>query len=249
MLRKALQKAVEDESLNMPIEPAITVLQQAKCMLEWGSRPENLLSLDEFEEKLVQELRACIPSMDFNSRSFVTARADMCRSYHSMRTSLHFVTLWTNFIKVVLTEQPQPVFFQEITDIVFTKLVQSAFPVNITSSPSEATAISYDDANVIHYVAGYVCRKTHNKIEHSSANWVMEVDRGGLWRVQEGTYMLFASMEEEVREHLQVGNMKEGFKEEVTIAVSANDDVLFHWCILTAEVAEVHCQNCSSDAR
>ena len=139
--------------------------------------------------------------------------------------------------------QPQPVFFQEITDIIFTKLVQSAFPVNITSSPSEATAISYDDANVIHYVAGYVCRKTHNKIEHSnlpekaeleqcvmrllekdetqstssSANWVMEVDRGGLWRVQEGTYLLFASMGEEVREHLQVGNMKEGFKEEVTI--------------------------------
>ena len=47
----------------------------------------------------------------------------------------------------------------------------------------------------------------------ASADWVNEVDRGGLWHVREGTYMLFSAMEEEVREHFQMGfvrDMKDG---------------------------------------
>ena len=74
---------------------------------------------------------------------------------------------------------------------------------------------------------------------------VNEVDRGGLWHVQEGTYTLFAAMEEEVREHFQVGAIevaKEGRREKLTDAVSNNDDVLFHWCLLTAESEEAHAQ-------
>ena len=72
----------------------------------------------------------------------------------------------------------------------------------------------------------------------ASADWVNEVDRGGLWHVREGTYMLFSAMEEEVREHFQMGfvrDMKDGCKERITTAVKSNDEVLFHWCMLTAE--------------
>lgn len=57
--------------------------------------------------------------------------------------------------------------------------------------------------------------------------------------------MLFAAMEEEVREHFQVGAIevaKEGRRERLTDAVSNNDDVLFHWCLLTAESEEAHAQ-------
>ena len=82
-------------------------------------------------------------------------------------------------------------------------------------------------------------------VASSAADWVNEVDRGGLWKVQEGTYMQFASMEEEVREHFQTGrvrHMKDGFKERVSVVMSTNDEVLFHWCMLTAEIEEVHAQ-------
>ena len=81
--------------------------------------------------------------------------------------------------------------------------------------------------------------------ESQSATWLNEVDRGGLWHVQEGTYMLFAAMEEEVREHFQVGaieDAKEGCRERLYTAVSSNDEVLFHWCLLTAESEEAHAQ-------
>ena len=39
----------------------------------------------------------------------------------------------------------------------------------------------------------------------ASGDWISEVDRGGLWHVREGTYMLLSAMEEEVREHFHMG--------------------------------------------
>ena len=69
------------------------------------------------------------------------------------------------------------------------------------------------DANVVHYIAGYVCRKVRKNIQESShlnkdkllrylegllgdgeessasATWVHLVDRGGLVYVKEETYM------------------------------------------------------------
>ena len=49
-------------------------------------------------------------------------------------------------------------------------------------------------------------------------------------------------MEEEVREHLKIELMKNGFKERITAAVKTNEGVLFHLCMLTANIVEEHAQ-------
>ena len=54
--------------------------------------------------------------------------------------------------------------------------------------------------------------------------------------------MLF---EEEVREHFRFGALedsKERCRERLTTALSSNNEVLFHWCMLTAEIEEIHAQ-------
>ena len=107
------------------------------------------------------------------------------------------------------------------------------------------------------YIAGYVCKKVRirrsietslrpNKTEllkcvegllsdgdeddeSPSADWVDVVDRGGLLRVKEGTYMLFCDMEEEVREHfklVKVDQLAEGNREHVEESVLENDGSL-----------------------
>ena len=45
---------------------------------------------------------------------------------------------------------------------------------------------------------------------------------------------------EEVREHLQVWDMKEGCREKIVTAVKKK---MFHWCIVTADIDEEHAQN------
>ena len=135
------------------------------------------------------------------------------------------------------------------------------------TSCSDTDNITYEDANVVRYIAGYVCCKVRTKIEQSSGtnkaalikclegllseeeedaatastDWVDVVDRGGLLHVKEGTYMLFVAMEEEVREHFRMDKatiMVEGNREHVENAVMDNDDVLFQWCMLVTDISD-----------
>lgn len=164
MLTRAIQRVVDDPSYHLNVEPAATALRQARCIAEWSTQEENKAAFDDFEARLVQELGGCVPSVSTTSsvRSFGTIRADICRNYHSLRTSAAFTALWSEFIKCTTTDtQPQPTFYQEVTDVMFESVIASALPVT-NSTVSDTAAITYDDSNVINYAAGYVCRKVHN---------------------------------------------------------------------------------------
>ena len=87
MLKNAIQHVVDDSSFHLKVEPA--ALQQAKYVAEWSGKDENRLIFEAFEERLVKELKGCLPSdpTNSNARSFVSFRSDICRNYHSLRTS------------------------------------------------------------------------------------------------------------------------------------------------------------------
>ena len=236
MLKRAIQQVIDDDSYHLNVEPAATALRQAKCIAEWSNQEENTAILNEFETYVVKELKGCVPHVA--NISSVKSFGSTCRNYHCLRTSTSFIELWSKFIKCITTDtHPQPTLYQEVSDIIFEEIIASALPFT-TSPASEAAVITFDDSNVINYAAGFVCRKIYNTVNHStrpekaellscikallkeegeeeaeyqSATCVNEVDRGGLWRVQEasGTYMLFAAMEEEVQEHFQVGAIED----------------------------------------
>ena len=59
-------------------------------------------------------------------------------------------------------------FFQDATDRVFQKMIIAAFPLeDVGILQSQAERITYEDANIVRYIAGYVCRKVRSKIESS----------------------------------------------------------------------------------
>ena len=264
MLKKAVEHIIKDDSFHLPLEPAATALRIAKAVIRWSSQEENKLLYYSFEKKIIEYLQTCLPNGCQNRRSFQTQKVDLWRAYHQVRTSDTFNALWSDFLQQVTSEPPVPTFYQEVTDLMFECMVQAAFPVERESEASSADPITYSDANVIRYAAGYVARKVKEKICKSalpnkpalikclmglleeeeeeaspSADWLNLVDRGGLWRVREGTYMLFCAMEDELRQHLQkrrVQEMTEGFKDGVCRAISDNEEVLFHWCMLTCDV-------------
>ena len=269
MLKSAIHNVINDTSFHLKVEAAATALQQARCVAEWSGKEENEPIFEEFEKRLLDELKTCLPpnAASSGARSFGSIRSDICRNYHRVRTSSTFVAIWNDLIKRASHTNAQPTFYQEVTDILFEGIVTSALPVSGNTAP-EAAIITVDDANVINYAAGFVCRKVHDSILRSSrpdklellgcvarlkegdeegtspsGAWVTEVDRGGLWHVSEATCMLFSAMEEEVREHFRAVDLsQEGRSERLTSAVTSNDEVLFHWCMLTAETDEVHAQ-------
>ena len=257
---------MSDPSFHIPVEPAVTALSRAKSVLEWISQEENQTIFSAFEDKIMSELRECIGVSPEGVRSFRTKQMELCRSYHQLRISDEYITTWVVFLRQIKCN-PVPTFYQEVTDILFEHILKSLYPLEMDTIPLDTEEITFEDANVVRYMAGYVCRKVNTKIANSpflnkivlqkclqgllqddgessasaSANWIEAVDRGGLWHVREGTYMLFCAMEEVVREYLHANNvscMTEEFKATVVSAVTESEDVLLHWCILSAETEE-----------
>ena len=72
-----------------------------------------------------------------------------------------------------------------------------------------------------------------DEAEHESEGWTNLIDRGGLQHVNDVTYILFVSMELELRQHLtstcasEMPRMKEKVKEKI----NSDEDVLFYWSV------------------
>ena len=66
------------------------------------------------------------------------------------------------------------------------------------------------------------------------------MDRGGLKHVGYTTFMLFVSMEKELRCHLQPSNVSNDtdVKKRAVDSIISNDDVLLHWSILSGNWQE-----------
>lgn len=185
----------------------------------------------------------------------------------SSRTSEAFKLSWCDFLTNQVNVAALPTFYQAVTDNLFKNMVLSQPAVQEPDLPP-VQPVTYEDANIVRYAAGYVCRKVYVKVKKSrrsikdellksiidlvDANrgqdrfptpttaWIKEVDRGGLWHVNEGTFMMFQAMEEEVREHFRMGKvstMSEGYRATVVKAIIKNEDVAFYWCMLTTDIS------------
>ena len=67
--------------------------------------------------------------------------------------------------------------------------------------------------------------------------WMNMIDRGGLWHVNDQTYSLFVIMEEVVRHYFSSNQVwrNKHIKSTVKKAILISEDLLFEWCIISAE--------------
>ena len=72
-------------------------------------------------------------------------------------------------------------------------------------------------------------------IEHESEAWSNAIDRGGLKHIGDMTYMMFVSMELELRQQLHdhCATEHSGMKEKAMEKIGSNDDVLFYWSMIS----------------
>ena len=73
----------------------------------------------------------------------------------------------------------------------------------------------------------------------SSKDWTNAVNRGGLVIINDEAYRLFTAIETIIRTHYNVHNIKnitDGVKSTLLAKVEEDEDVQFHWCIITADM-------------
>lgn len=73
--------------------------------------------------------------------------------------------------------------------------------------------------------------------ERESEEWVRAIDRGGLILVSDELYMMFQSMELELRKHLKLGN-DVNIKDNAMKELMDNEDVLFYWSLVSVDFDE-----------
>ena len=260
MLKSVTQDIIQDESFHLPVEPAATVLRDAKELVL--KHKEYPAEFELMERNATKELASCLSSST-KETSFKNKHSYMCRSYHALRCSSNFKLMWVQFFTSIGIANPKPYLYQEITDRIFDRLIKDTFPV-LESNPatsSQSNTVTYGDANVIRFAAGYVCKHLKEKVESSqqnshllrciinlidnstqhegslTADWITLIDRGGLCHVKEATFLLFNAIEEETREHFkpsQITNITNS-KETIDKAIIENEEVQFHWSILASD--------------
>ena len=230
MLKSSIKDIIRDDSFHLPVEPAVTVLRNAQELLQ--KHEEHSALFQQIEGNLMKELGPCFASAN-KEISFKNKHSNMCRNYHTIRCSSNFKLMWVQFFNNIGIANPEPYLYQEITDRIFDNLVKDTYPVleKDPATSSQSTAITYADANVIRFAAGYVCRSLKEKVESSQQNshlircfnnliddnpqhegslttdWITLIDRGGLCHVKETTFLLFNAVEEETREHFKTSQV------------------------------------------
>ena len=137
-------------------------------MFQWASETSNHQAFDTFDKSIQMHLHTCLPESTSTIKSFQNQQMDMWRTYHTVRTSEQFVALWKELIGRVTSEPLEPAFFQDVTHWMFQAKVVAAFPLKESTPVPSDTHITYEDANIVRYISGYVCRKVRVKIEESS---------------------------------------------------------------------------------
>ena len=69
----------------------------------------------------------------------------------------------------------------------------------------------------------------------SAEEWIVRVDRGGLWYVKNTAYLLFVVIEEEVRKCLKQLLTGSGHKSTIIKSVVESEEVEFYWLITQAD--------------
>ena len=153
-----------------------------------------------------------------------------------------------------------------MTHAIFKELIQQ-YPAPLdTTTPHEGPQcpLTYGEENSLCYVAGYVWRKLKERLELSSLPskddmilclvelsgdemdeergteaWTNLIDRGGLWHINNQTYCLFVTMEEDIQQDLTLASASRQLEEarkELIESIVQKEDLLFQWAILVAEI-------------
>ena len=73
----------------------------------------------------------------------------------------------------------------------------------------------------------------------SSADWTRTIDRGGLCRVSENTFLVFNQLELLVRKFfndISIQDITNDLRMKVKECAMTDQDISFYWCMLTADV-------------
>jgi hypothetical protein len=197
-------------------------------------------------------------------------RESLWAEFHQLRINkqdkIH--KLWKELLEKLKVTEDDPLLKQSVYTDLFGLLVKEYFNSQATTSAApSATELTSDEANALRYACGYVARSILRKYETRKGDvysqyvqclgdmavegegddvllytrkWLDQVNRGGLFPLNDSTFTFFVAIEKQVRNvlphHVVKPSDKETFKKAVIEKVVQDEDVQFHWALINQDI-------------
>ena len=263
LVRAGLDSIVSDSVFAGLLERSQKALMQVKNMIEISSDPAYLDNFDQFAIELISALETTFRRSKSNVRSSSVAREKLWTGFHSARVTV-LVDIWGKFSRS-LGLCVDPLIQQYLNQKLYEDIIRS----NHITQPRtcKKTSLSASEENIVRYAAGYVPMVLMRRHEKSSSeksvsfveclssmavdgedstlleyttNWISTINRGGLFEVNDMTYLLFREIEDNIRDKLKCrlqpfsSNCQD--KEEIISSAIDDENIQFYWTLLSTDI-------------
>jgi len=251
-LKMAIEEVLHSFKVSSPLSKK--AVDMANSILLWVRIPENIDVLNSFTIKLFTLLES---TLQFKYKlKCNTMMERVWGRYHILRCSSQFKTLWCDLLQKVSDADPNPIFYQFVTDEIFRCMIKENLSIEKDDIQDDRQSLSYEETNSLRFVAGYILRALKKKITSSSlpnkeelllclidllessdevyddsSDWVKSIDRGGLNHVSNNMSILLSCMEIVVKKHIATNRTPDDFnvKDKLTAKILSNHNVEYYW--------------------
>ena len=246
--------------------------EQTCKFLQAISEDQALEIFDKFSSSLLtlleKSLSTCLSSIG-PCRSKSVQREKLWTAFHTLSVR-ELPELWYGLFEVDSAVIPKlsPLVYQNVNQRLYEDLIKSHLSSQSTGTPTGIPPqLTGDEENIIRYAAGYVALKLLKKYEQSTpeyveclsamavagddsslleytSKWTREINRGGLYEINDMCYSLFREIEIMTRQHLPsilsqstLSDSDCNKKEIVISAVLGNESVQFYWTMLSVDIS------------
>lgn len=196
------------------------------------------------------------------------ARVRANQIFHQLRLET-LPEIWKSFTTGIKLPQLEPLHAQAINHQLFTSSLKEILlqqPQVSEKTSSQKPTLMADEENALRYASGFVAMKLLKTLKKRddmksaqfreclshmanvgndssfyayTTEWIKSVDRGGLFHVNDTTYILFKAIElktkEVLPEHLLSRSAK---KEDLVTKIVGDADVQQHWCMAAVDIMD-----------
>ena len=270
LVRSALCAVLTDGEYSDEAERSKKAKDEVSQFLKILNENEKCLEqFDIFASNLMDRVDKCLCSSSaITCRSKSVKKEKIWSAFHRVRLG-KIDKLWRDLFAFKDVPRLCPLVYQHVTEHLYADLIKIHFIDKLDTCCIEIPPLTTDEENILRYAAGYVPFKLLKQHEKSSSveavhfvecltgmavngeesdlmeytrNWTCQVNLGGLFEINDTTYLLFKEIELNVRKHLFSTLQKtssdsvDGKRQRIISAVSNDDEVQFHWTLLSVDI-------------
>lgn len=193
-------------------------------------------------------------------------RSKLWSAFHRLSLT-ELPKLWDRFLCSLAIRAKDTLLQQSVNQQLFEMLLHKHFTTSLPPQNTTQSPMSKDELNALQYACGYIPHILLKRYEKKSGRkydkfleclgdmavpsenehdglllytreWISKVDRGGLFPLNEKSYLFFVSVEKQVRillpSHMTSASAsRESLKKSVIEMVTSNDDVQWSWTLIS----------------